>query len=132
MVESGNGIMPRNFLSLQSDVVMYQILCRTCFVPEYIRSKNQLRTTPTVTADNTVTLSLAGLSRGMIVAVRKETCARTNSDENHVRVEAIEKQRSCVDSNPQLEERLTVMRATELDSRSDWLIFQVLEAVRWY
>ena len=80
-----------------------------------------------------MTLSLAGLSRGTaIVAVRKEIL-RTHKSLMKIMFESKQSRSNdlVLTQISQLEERLTVMRATgELDSRSDWLIFQVLEAVR--
>eukprot|EP00938_MAST-03A_sp_MAST-3A-sp1_P006298 g6298.t1 len=85
------------------------------------------------TADSTVTLSLAGLSRSTaIVAVRNEIL-RTNKSLMRIMFDSKQSRSNdlVLTQISELEERLTVMRATgELDSRSDWLIFQVLEAVR--
>ena len=89
--------------------------------------------THSYTADSTVTLSLAGLSRSTaIVAVRNEIL-RTNKSLMRIMFDSKQSRSNdlVLTQISELEERLTVMRATgELDSRSDWLIFQVLEAVR--
>ena len=84
--------------------------------------------------DNTVTLSLAGLhSSTAIVAVRREIL-RTRSPLMKIMFIDSKQARSgdlVLNQISELEERLTVMRATgELDSRVDWLICQVLDGVR--
>jgi hypothetical protein len=97
-------------------------------------SRGDLRNPVTQGDNNVVTLSLGDLNRSTaIVAVRRELL-RADSNlkiifdskkANKSKSDLVLKQIS------KLEERLTVMRATGgVDERSDWLIYQILEAVR--